>query len=118
MSDKKMTVEQALAGLLSAYEDICHCAVPPHDETEVLYGAAAQVLAAHKTLTAALAGKDVESLACGHHKSLAIISAETGKFLYCDLCDARSAQRDAEEMEAKYAAQVEALEAVVKEDKE
>lgn len=39
MSDKKMTVEQALAGLLSAYEDICHCAVPPHDETEVLPGA-------------------------------------------------------------------------------
>jgi hypothetical protein len=56
-----------------------------------------------------------EFLPCGHHKSLLLKSAETGLPLYCDLCDARSAQRDAEEMEAKYAAQVEALEAVVKE---
>jgi hypothetical protein len=54
-----------------------------------------------------------EFLPCGHHKSLLLKSAETGLPLYCDLCDARSAQRDAEEMEAKYAAQVEALEAEV-----
>ena len=40
-------------------------------------------------------------LKCGHHQSLAINSAETGEFLYCDLCDAKSRCRDAEAMEAE-----------------
>ena len=35
------------------------------------------------------------TLPCGHHKSLLIVSAETGEPLYCDLCDARSARNDA-----------------------
>lgn len=42
------------------------------------------------------------SLPCGHHESLAINSAETGKFLYCELCDERSGRKDAEKMEAQY----------------
>lgn len=40
--------------------------------------------------------------ACGHHISLAIYSAEDGRYLYCDLCDNRSARRDAEKMEREY----------------
>ena len=40
-----------------------------------------------------------DHLKCGHHRSLAINSAETGEFLYCDLCDAKSRCRDAETME-------------------
>ena len=40
-------------------------------------------------------------LKCGHHQSLAINSAETGEFLYCDLCDAKSRCRDAEAIEAE-----------------
>ena len=46
-----------------------------------------------------------DKLPCGHHESLAVISAETGKFLFCELCDARSARNDAEAMEARYRAQ-------------
>ncbi len=38
---------------------------------------------------------------CGHHQSLSINSAETGAYLYCDLCDAKSRCRDAEAMEAE-----------------
>ena len=53
----------------------------------------------------------VDSLPCGHHKSLAINSAETGEFLYCDLCDCRSARNDAERMETELRAELAALSA-------
>ena len=48
-------------------------------------------------------------LKCGHHQSLAINSAETGEFLYCDLCDAKSRCRDAEAMEAELRAALAAV---------
>lgn len=38
---------------------------------------------------------------CGHHPSLMLKSAETGADLYCELCDAQSGRRDAEQMEAE-----------------
>lgn len=52
-----------------------------------------------------------EYLKCGHHASLAILSAETGEFLHCDLCDTRSARRDAEMMEATLRAELAELKA-------
>jgi hypothetical protein len=42
-----------------------------------------------------------EMLNCGHHKTLAVMSAESGDFLYCELCDARSGRADAEAMETE-----------------
>jgi transcriptional antiterminator Rof (Rho-off) len=48
-------------------------------------------------------------LACGHHHSLLLKSAETGKPLYCELCDAISRRNDAERMEADARAEVERL---------
>lgn len=38
---------------------------------------------------------------CGHPSELAIYSAETGQFLFCDLCDCRSRRNDAEKAEAE-----------------
>lgn len=46
-----------------------------------------------------LALKPEQVLQCGHHISLAINSSESGEFLYCDLCDARSQRNDAQQME-------------------
>lgn len=40
-------------------------------------------------------------LKCGHDSSLAIISAETGDFLFCDLCNTRSERNDAVKMETE-----------------
>jgi hypothetical protein len=40
------------------------------------------------------------AMPCGHHPSLMLKSAETGADLYCELCDAQSARRDAEQREA------------------
>jgi hypothetical protein len=48
---------------------------------------------------ALLALKPEQVLQCGHHISLAINSSESGEFLYCDLCDARSQRNDAQQME-------------------
>jgi len=49
------------------------------------------------------------ALKCGHHKSLMLLSAETGQPLYCELCDAISGRRDAELMEAELRAKLAAL---------
>jgi hypothetical protein len=38
---------------------------------------------------------------CGHHPSLMLKSDETGAALYCELCDAQSGRRDAEQREAE-----------------
>lgn len=38
---------------------------------------------------------------CGHPSSLMLKSAETGDDLYCELCDAQSGRRDAEQREAE-----------------
>lgn len=46
------------------------------------------------------------TLACGHPVSLMLKSAETGKPLYCELCDAQSGRRDAEAMEAELGAKM------------
>lgn len=48
---------------------------------------------------AAGAAAERATLPCGHPASLMLKSAETGADLYCKLCDAQSARRDAEEME-------------------
>lgn len=42
-----------------------------------------------------------ERLPCGHHHSLMLHSAETGRTLYCELCDDKSGRHDAERMEAE-----------------
>lgn len=41
------------------------------------------------------------AMPCGHHRSLMLKSAETGADLYCELCDAQSGRRDAEQREAE-----------------
>lgn len=49
--------------------------------------------------------QSLESLpkqACGHSVAWEIYSAETGKVLYCDICNTRSELRDALQMEAEY----------------
>lgn len=40
------------------------------------------------------------AMPCGHPRSLMLKSAETGADLYCELCDAQSGRRDAEQREA------------------
>jgi hypothetical protein len=42
---------------------------------------------------------------CSHHSSLAVYSAETGEYLCCELCDCRSARRDAEQREQELLAE-------------
>ena len=44
---------------------------------------------------------DETYLPCGHPALLMLKSAETGEDLYCELCDAKSGRRDAEQMEQK-----------------
>ena len=41
-----------------------------------------------------------DALPCGHHPSLMLKSAETGKDLYCELCDTLDRRNDAEQCEA------------------
>ncbi len=57
------------------------------------------------------AQQQAETLKCGHHASLAVVSAETGEFLYCELCDCKSARKDAEHMEESLRAELAALKA-------
>jgi hypothetical protein len=53
-----------------------------------------------RTHLASMAAIPDAVLACGHHHSLAVMSAEEpGKFLYCDLCDTRDQRNDAVRME-------------------
>lgn len=80
---------QALAYCYSAIENMSD------DEDDMISRSNAALRAA---LAAQPAPVD-DHLKCGHHRSLAINSAETGEFLYCDLCDAKSRCRDAETME-------------------
>lgn len=54
-------------------------------------------------------------LKCGHHVSLMLKSAETGKPLYCELCDAVLRRNDAELMEQEYRKRADALEAALRE---
>lgn len=57
-----------------------------------------------------------KTLPCGHHVSLLLSSAETGKPLYCDLCDTREQRDDAvrceTELRATVAAQAAALQSI------
>lgn len=48
----------------------------------------------------------VEAQPCGHPASLLLRSAETGEPLYCELCDDKSARRDAEQREQELLAEV------------
>ena len=48
---------------------------------------------------------------CGHPPSLAVMSAETGEYLYCELCDAISGRLDAEAMEQEWRERAEKAEA-------
>jgi hypothetical protein len=53
------------------------------------------------------------NLPCGHPASLMLKSAETGEPLYCELCDAQSGRRDAENMEVQLRAELAAEKARV-----
>jgi hypothetical protein len=59
-------------------------------------------------------GRPESALPCGHPASLAINSAETGEFLYCELCDDKSARRDAEQRERELIAERDALRELLK----
>jgi hypothetical protein len=50
---------------------------------------------------------------CGHHQSLSINSAETGAYLYCDLCDAKGGRADAEQQERDLQWRVQVLRAAI-----
>lgn len=63
--------------------------------------------AVEKEVRAALAQRQQsasEAMPCGHHSSLQLKSAETGEPPYCELCDAQSGRRDAEQRESELAA--------------
>lgn len=61
-----------------------------------------------------LAAASTELMECGHHKSLMLISAETGQPLYCEYCDCISRRNDAEAMESELSVRKTALLARVK----
>ena len=66
----------------------------------------------YDALRAELAALRAEKVSqCGHPSSLMLRSAETGKALYCELCDERKRRRDAESMEEHYKARAEKAEA-------
>lgn len=52
-----------------------------------------------------------DGMKCGHPRELAVVSAETGEILFCDLCNCRSRCRDAEKAEAALQAENTALRA-------
>jgi hypothetical protein len=52
----------------------------------------------------------MSAMTCGHHRSLSISSAETGKFLYCELCNVRSERNDAVQLETELRARIAELE--------
>ena len=63
-------------------------------------------------LEAELAALRAEKVSqCGHPSSLMLRSAETGKALYCEMCDTRSQLNDAVKMEAHYRERTEKAEA-------
>lgn len=62
--------------------------------------------------------EDAEKVSpCGHPASLMLTSAETGKPLYCELCDDKSGRRDAERMEAELRTKLADAEAAREADK-
>lgn len=72
--------------------------------------------AVEKEVRAALAQRQQsasEAMPCGHHPSLLLKSAETGEPLYCELCDAQSGRRDAEQRESELAEANESLRAAL-----
>ena len=65
-----------------------------------------------RRLLAELAALRAEKVSqCGHPSSLMLRSAETGKALYCEMCDTRSQLNDAVKMEAHYRERTEKAEA-------
>ena len=88
-----------------------------HAETELSQFMAWYAMAEHQHLheqaraeraEAELAALRAEKVSqCGHPSSLMLRSAETGKALYCELCDERKRRRDAESMEEHYKARAE-----------
>jgi hypothetical protein len=48
-------------------------------------------------------------LDCGHPVELAVISAESGEFLFCELCNSNSGHNDAVHMELTYKSEIASL---------
>ena len=56
---------------------------------------------------------DPNTLPCGHPASMLLMSAETGKPLYCEYCDCIARRNDAEQREREQGGRIAALEAEV-----
>lgn len=118
-TDQVMWLRAELAALRAELESAY--AAQRHAEKELSQYMAWYAMAEHQHLheqrraekaEAELAALRAEKVSqCGHPSSLMLRSAETGKALYCELCDERKRRRDAESMEEHYKARAEKAEA-------
>lgn len=88
--DETFIDKQAASGLWNAAIDMLQARLDTLEGIDKAYDAAvAHVIGLQKTLAVT-----AQLMVCGHSKACEVISAETGKVLYCGWCNSVSAARD------------------------